>query len=242
MQLNYFHIKMIAIVVMTIDHIAWVWVDTASFIGQTMHFLGRLTAPLMCFLLVEGFLKTKSYQVYLGRLLLFAVLAQFPFVAMFNGLNFYINKPELLFFKGNVLFNFVLALFALGVVYKTTLHDLIKILMIILLLFFSMFMDWGIFIICFTLVFAKYRANRNQQMIAYTIVSMGLLLLVDLGVVQGLPTLVLQWMPIGILLVPVVLYFCNYQAGPRWGGRYFFYCYYPVHMFLIALFAFVWLR
>lgn len=79
------------------------------------------------------------------------------------------------------------------------------------------------FLIAFALTFAYFRNNRHQQLIAYTITAMSLLLLVDLGVIHGLPTLVLQWMPIGILLVPFILKYCDHTVGPRWGGRYFLY-------------------
>ena len=239
MQLNYFEIKILAIFVMTIDHIAWLWTDTSSFLGQFMHFLGRLTAPLMCFLLVEGFFKTRNFSSYFLRLFLFACLAQFPFVAMLKGLDFFIEGYKLLFIKWNVLFNLGLALLALGIFYKSQLHILVKSTMLCALLFFSSFMDWGIFIIVFTLIFARYRNNRQQQIIAYTITALGLLLLVDLGIVHSLPTLVLQWMPIGILLVPLILLYCNYEVGPRWGGRYFFYIYYPLHMALLATLAYL---
>lgn len=239
MQLNYSQIKILAIFAMTIDHIAWLWIDTSSFLGQFMHFLGRLTAPLMCFLLVEGFFKTRNFYSYFLRLFLFACLAQFPFVVMLKGLDFFVESPTLLFFKGNVLFNLGLALLALGIFYKSQFHVLVKSMMLCALLFFASFMDWGVFIILFTLVFARYRANRQQQLIAYTITAMGLLLLVDLGIVHGLPTLVLQWMPIGILLVPLILMYCNYESGSRWGGRYFFYIYYPLHMFILATLAYL---
>lgn len=239
MGLNYLQLKILAIFTMTIGHIAWIWVETNSFSGQLMHFLGRLTAPLMCFLLVEGFFKTKKYYSYLFRLFLFACLAQFPFVAMLKGLDFFVESPTLLFFKGNVLFNLGLALLALGIFYKSQFHVLVKSTMLCALLFFASFMDWGFFIILFTLVFARYRANRHKQLIAYTITAMGLLILVDLGIVHGLPTLVLQWMPTGILVVPLILLYCNYEVGPRWGGRYFFYIYYPLHMALLATLAYL---
>lgn len=237
MYLNYFQIKLIAIFAMTCGHVAWIWVDTASFLGQLMHFFGRLTAPLMCFLLVEGFYRSKNYNKYITRLFIFACLAQIPYVAMLKGLDFIWLKPELIFFRLNIIFNLFLALIALLIIYKTRLHLVVKVSIIILLLFFSKIIDWGEFVIVFALVFSHYRSNRYKQIIAYTITAMGLLILVDLGILHSLPTLVLQWMPIGILLVPLILKYCSYEVGPRWGGRYFFYVYYPAHILILAIIA-----
>ena len=237
MKLNYFQIKLIAIFAMTIDHIAWVWVDTASILGQLMHFLGRLTAPLMCFLLVEGFYRSKNYNKYITRLFLFACLSQIPYVAMLKGFDFLWLEPELFFFKLNILFNLLLALLSLIIIYKTKFSNMVKISGVFLFLFLSQAMDWNVFIIIFTLVFAYYRNSREKQIFAYLITAMALLILVDLGIVHGLPTLVLQWMPVGILLVPLILKYCSYEFGTHWGGRYFFYVYYPAHMLILAITA-----
>ena len=222
---------------MTLDHIAWIWIDTNSLQGQLFHFIGRLTAPIMCFLLVEGFFKTKNYRSYLVRMLFFAVLAQIPYVAMLKGLEQSLQMDQI-FFRFNILFNFLLALLALGIVYKTNIHVMVKSAVITLLLFMSMLMDWGVFIVIFSLIFAYYRKDRQQQVIAYSITAMGLLLLNDVGLIYALPTLTTQWMPLGLLLAVLVLKNTNYSHGGRFGGRYFFYCYYPIHMLLLAVVAY----
>ena len=147
-------------------------------------------------------------------------------------------QVDQLFFKFNVLFNFLAALLGLGIVYKTNIHVMVKAAVITFLLFMSMFMYWGVFIVIFSLVFAYYRNDRRQQVIAYTITAMGLLLLNDVGLIYALPSLTSQWMPLGLLLAVLVLKNTNYSNGGRFGGRYFFYCYYPLHMLLLAIVAY----
>ena len=48
-------IKVIAIIAMTLDHIAYTFVPPESTATYIMRLFGRITAPLMCFFIAEGF-------------------------------------------------------------------------------------------------------------------------------------------------------------------------------------------
>ncbi len=106
-----YHLKIIALITMFIDHIAAVviWrVYVASFsitgsmqmsdyvgdkiiawvadnqelvygIYEVMRYIGRMAFPIYCFLLVEGFLYTRSVKKYALRLFLFALISEIPF-------------------------------------------------------------------------------------------------------------------------------------------------------------------
>ena len=65
--LSAYQIKVIAIIAMTIDHIAWMWVPAVTAAGQCMHTIGRITAPIMCYLLVEGYIHTHDVRKYTFR-------------------------------------------------------------------------------------------------------------------------------------------------------------------------------
>ena len=52
-------------------------------------FLGRLTAPIMCFFLAEGFAKTSSRRRYVIRLLVFALISQVPYALAHHGGNLF---------------------------------------------------------------------------------------------------------------------------------------------------------
>ena len=58
--LNRNQIKYIAIIAMVIDHIAWAFVPLNSVPGVVLHFIGRLTGPIMGFFLAEAYLHTRS--------------------------------------------------------------------------------------------------------------------------------------------------------------------------------------
>ena len=68
-------LKWIAVISMTIDHTGMVLFPQIT----TMRLIGRLAFPLYCYLLVKGFLHTRSRSRYLGRMAVFALLSELPF-------------------------------------------------------------------------------------------------------------------------------------------------------------------
>ena len=75
-------IKLIAILAMTVDHIAW-----AVFPGYPraalpllMHLIGRITCPIMCYFIAEGFHYTHDVRKYTARLFLFALFSHFCYL------------------------------------------------------------------------------------------------------------------------------------------------------------------
>lgn len=99
-------LKWIAIVTMLIDHIGAVILekgvilsynqqlstalsyDTSVFFShmdRMIRQIGRISFPIFCFLLVEGFFHTSNKAKYALRLSLFALLSEIPFDLCFNG-------------------------------------------------------------------------------------------------------------------------------------------------------------
>lgn len=85
-------LKWVAVVTMLADHSAASLLDRHLMftpdvgLGEALqqaalalHCIGRLAFPLFIFLLVEGFFHTHSRGRYLGRLVLFALISEFPF-------------------------------------------------------------------------------------------------------------------------------------------------------------------
>ncbi len=87
--LNTNGLKMIAIVTMTIDHIADLLypASAVSFVPVILHIIGRLTAPIMWFFICEGFFYTHNLKKYLCRMFLFAVISHFAYCFAF-GINY----------------------------------------------------------------------------------------------------------------------------------------------------------
>ena len=96
-KLNSNHIKLIAIIAMTIDHIADLLYPGMpnNIISNIMHIIGRITAPIMFFFICEGFYYTKDLKKYITRLFIFSLISHFAYCFAF-GIN---NIP---FSKGNI--------------------------------------------------------------------------------------------------------------------------------------------
>lgn len=87
-------LKYFAVVTMLIDHAACAFLENAytadgtplcySFSGgmlldKILRAIGRQAFPIFCFFLVEGFFHTRSKPKYFLRLVIFALISQFPF-------------------------------------------------------------------------------------------------------------------------------------------------------------------
>ena len=88
-HLNVNQLKIIAIVAMTIDHIAAVFLPEGP-LKVVLRCIGRLAAPIMCYMIAEGYYHTSNRKRYLGRLILFAVISHFAY-CLFN--NFSLSAP-----------------------------------------------------------------------------------------------------------------------------------------------------
>ena len=80
--LNSNAIKLIAIIAMTVDHIAWAVYPGYSTepAAIVMHIIGRLTCPIMCYCIAEGYHYTRDVKKYTRRLLIFALISHVPYM------------------------------------------------------------------------------------------------------------------------------------------------------------------
>lgn len=234
-------IKYIAAAAMLIDHIAWCFVETYSVLGQIMHIIGRLTAPIMCYFITEGYHYTRNVGKYLLRLAFFAVISWAPFVFMeygtlpvqMNDGDFRINPLQ------GVIYTFFLTLLALRVRHSERMNTFAKVTVTVFLCIFSMIGDWFFFPIIWALLFDRYRGDFKKQMIwfAVTAVLMELLFIVILG--MSLAETAFQ---LGVLLAVIPLHFYNGSRGGseklRTFNKWFFYIFYPLHMVILGILKF----
>lgn len=87
-------LKLLAVLTMLIDHTALIFAQEVGWMRMavgpvTVYYIlrrvGRLAFPLFCFLLVEGFVHTRSRKKYATGLLAFALISEVPWNYMVSG-------------------------------------------------------------------------------------------------------------------------------------------------------------
>ncbi len=227
-------LKVIAIIAMTIDHLAWVGIETyeqAETPQQIfLHVIGRLTAPMMIFFVTEGYYYTHDYRRYLRRLIMLAVVSHFAF-CYFNmsGFNPFCN---LLFNATSIAWPLMWGLILLKVWDMERLPRWQKVAVTILACLLTCTSDWSCVPVLAILMMGRNRGNFSKQML-------WLMLFISLYAVAFF---IFHSHVYGILhmacwlAVPLLAMYNGQRGSCRWLGK-FFYFYYPAHMALIGLLA-----
>ena len=83
-ELNRTQLKLIAICAMVCDHLAWGFLDFYTPLAQILHIIGRLTIPIMCFFIAEGYRHTSNLRRYIHRMICFWLISILPFYLFFG--------------------------------------------------------------------------------------------------------------------------------------------------------------
>jgi hypothetical protein len=222
-------IKYIAIVAMLIDHIAWCFVDSTSLLGQIMHIIGRITAPVMCYFIAEGYYKTSNLNKYIGRLAIFSVISYFAYTFVHTGHFFAL-------YSFGVILTLMLGLVALAFCKSEDKPLPVKIIITIILCLVSTIGDWAIFGVLYVLAFGLNHNNFKKQLLWFSIVSVSM---VALSLLTNIKVWYLNLFHLGVFLAVPLIYFYNGKRGK--GGKFnkwVFYIFYPLHLIILGLFKY----
>lgn len=226
-------VKYIAMAAMTLNHIGEILLPPGSLIGEMMIDLGYFTAITMCWFLVEGMHRTRSRRRYALRLFIFALLSQLPFYLAF--------RPQNAIWHLNMLFNlFACCLLCMGLEYFHARWQQAAVTAAVL--FFAGFCDWFILAPVFVLLFRRAGEDRRAQARAwaFSILAFGMLNLAGWNKTAGsLPAALLHSLgsisgPVLACLINRYLYNGQRAARGRQFSKWFFYCYYPAHLAVLA--------
>ncbi len=226
-------LKVIAIVAMVIDHCTSIFApDDLHVVVYLLRTFGRFTAPIMCFLIAEGYYHTSNLKRYMGRLLVMAVLSHIPFALCFG------FDPLRFWESTDVLFALLLGLVALAIYHNDKCSTLEKVLGIWICCLLAYSADWNYIAVLWILSFGVFRGYRRKQLLAYVAVA-GLYLLQALLYHNGIYSLLMR---VGVFLVLPIIWSYNGRHGKKsrlikWG----FYWFYPIHL-LLLYFIQLWLR
>lgn len=238
--LNSNALKMIAIIAMTIDHIAWlVFPDYPhEVLPVILHTIGRLTCPIMCYFIAEGYHYTKNIRKYTCRLFVFAVISHFAYI--FASADFVDRKSFIPFYYGNILNQTsVIWPLAWGLVMLRIVNSekipkqWVKTVLILLICLVTFPSDWSCIASLCILAFGTNRGKLRTQ-------SMWLIIYV--AIYATVYCFAIDWVyglvQMGVVLAIPFIKLYNGERGknPRVNKimKWFFYIYYPLHLAILG--------
>lgn len=232
-------LKIIAVLSMTLDHFSKIilkdgiilnapysmFTDAQFNILMTLSdifsILGRIAFPIFCFLLVEGFLHTHDLKRYFLNLGIFAIISEPVYDLAIAGTAFSFTQQ-------NVLFTLLLGLGVLVLVKKIKQNIIGSIIIIFLgaVISFLCKLDGWYYGICLIAVFYLFHDKTALKNILAVLVMY----------VCGLDFSIWGLIEPNFLLALTSLIFINLYNGQRGiKMKYFFYWFYPAHLFLFFL-------
>lgn len=212
-------LKIIAILAMLIDHIGVIFYPsmiTSEPLYYLLRIIGRIAFPIFAFVLVEGFIHTKNYQRYLGRLLIFALFTEVVFDYAFYNQFFYWPHQ-------NVLFTFCIGLIILKL--RERIKDdtgFLIVVMLVAALAQLLGFDYGILGVFMIYCFYTFRTNFKHLAISIILLNL-------VGAMGSIDAFVQAFASVSL----VFIYFYNGQKG--YSLKYLFYFFYPLHLLLLKV-------
>lgn len=226
--LNGFHLKLIAICTMLIDHMGYTLFPGVMW----LRCVGRVAFPIFCFLIAEGCVYTHDRKKYALRLLVFALLSEIPYNLMNSGM---IWDP----YDQNVLWTLLTGALVCWLMdwtlKKRTPLSFVLTGAVMLAAYWLLeigntdYGGWGML-----LVAAFYGVHRAPSGAVVKMIAQAFgLAFFSLGVMGGYLSIELWSL---VSLTPIWLY--NGQRGfSHKAVQYGFYAFYPVHILILSLIA-----
>ena len=230
-KLNSNHLKMIAIIAMTVDHAADLIFPgfPTHPVAIALHIIGRLTAPIMWFFVCEGFYYTRNLRKYMLRMLAFAVISHFAYCFAF-GIPF-VPLSGGVFNQTSVIWPLFWAIVALWLIHRATgFKQWQKWLVLIGICLITFPSDWSCIAVMSIVFMYDHRGNLKKQL-----GSMMLWVLIYAIVSFFCVSKVYAVVQLGIILVYPLLKQYSGQKGSAHWMKWFFYFYYPAHLVIVGV-------
>ena len=227
-------LHMLAMGFMLCDHL---WATLISG-NDWLTCLGRLAFPIFAFMIVEGYFHTGNLKRYVGRLFLFAVLAEIPFNLMYS-------SGFLFPFHQNVLWTFLLGIWMMHLNERARQKGKLRVVTAACTVLFGYllgmltFVDYNGAGVLTVLVFYFFRGRKwwcfLGQLAALYYLNMELLsgLYYEISLFGTTIHLVQQGLAL-FALIPIWLYRGRQGYHSTW-FRYLCYGFYPAHMLILYL-------
>lgn len=228
-------IKYIAVLTMFLNHVGTIFMKPGSLESEICKDIGYFTAITMCYFLVEGYRYTKSKKRYAIRLLIFAVLSQFPYCLAFS------EGAKLEWQGGNMICNLLICFGVIHILY-TWGPSRKKELALLGLFLLSVDCDWSILAPIFVMLFVRAGESKERLRRAYGCSIAAFAVFELLNQIGTVPIFTAVLRTCGAMIGPVGSAFCIlfvYNGRRAKRGRvfsqWFFYLFYPLHLLILGL-------
>lgn len=230
--LDAFQLKLIAIVCMVIDHVAWFFFPpyVVGSVGFVMRLFGKITFPVMCFFIAEGYRHSSNVKKYLLRLGIFALISIIPYSLAFGAV---LNHGLI---PNNVYITLFLGLLSLYLA-DFTQEGSLRLLIVAGCAALSYFGDWSVVGVPMIYIFGRAR-DKNKRILGGVGAFVGLYTFNFLlgHFLDGNAISPSQIAIAGALLSIPLLYLYNGRRGSNSpAAKYLFYWFYPLHLLLLVL-------
>ena len=233
-------LKLIAIAAMTVDHVAWLLFPgyATGAVPLVMHMIGRITCPIMCFFIAEGFHYTRDRKKYALRLLALVVVSHFAYMLASNS---YVDWHSFIpFYYGDILNQTSVVWSLLGGLLMLWLCEDekrsmgVKVAGVLLICLVTLPSDWSCIAALCVLSIGSNRGNPQKQ-IAWSLFYVAIYAAVYFFALDKLYGLLQLCVVLSIPLL--ALYNGKRGKNPAVNKvmKWVFYLYYPLHLFVIGL-------
>ena len=223
-------LKLIAIIAMTVDHLAWLFFPGFQRVWYVylLHIIGRLTAPIMWFFIAEGSYYTKNPKRYITRLFVFAIISHFAYGFAF-GLN-PIPFKNGIFNQTSVIWSLAIAATLIFIVNKYKLSYWKNFALILLANLLSFPADWSCIATMVPFYLYNHRGDFKKQVRDFILFGFMYVLIyfIFIDKVYGILQLFI------FLSIPVLSLY-NGKAGNNRNMKWLFYIYYPAHLVAVGV-------
>ena len=253
-------VKLLAILLMTGNHFAHLFLKEGSLPYCLLVYLGHFTAVTMCAQLVEGFYRTRSRERYALRLFVCALISQVPFRMMLDCMLTHApSEPAAYLLAGpsafvsrvllqswNMMYTLLICLLFLCA-QECVKEEVLRALLSAICFAASLQGDWPGLAVLFTWLFYKQRKDGGMSLGQVYVIAAAVVAFAEFAALleegQALPVSLLRaaLSTSGIFLSMAVMTAGGRTAAIRRGStagfaaRWFFYLYYPVHMFILVM-------
>lgn len=224
-------LKYIAIIAMTLDHIAAFIPNISPICFFIFKIIGRITFPIMCFFIFQGIKYTSNKKKYALRLLMFALISQIPWTLVHDNT---LLTPNI-FLKLNTIFTLLFSYLFIWLLSSNNKMS-IKILLSTILFSLSLLCDYRfigiIYLSYFYYLPLKYQKIYLPLLFFITGTLSPILNTINsFNITTFLSNMIIY---LGLFLaIPLICLYNNEKYNKNKFNKYLFYVYYPLHLLVI---------